>query len=77
MVEYLNSIPPSVPGPLLTCVMDKGRGPGGLSAKHLLVDWMGAGGIPSGGLLKEVSILELGLKKESGMHGCGGESEAS
>lgn len=34
---------------------------------------MGAGGIPLGGFLKEVSILELGVKKENDMNGCGGE----
>lgn len=76
MVEYLNLIFLSVLGLLLICVMDKGRGFGGLSVKYFLVDWMGVGGIFSGGFLKEVSILELGLKKESDMYGCGGESEA-
>lgn len=36
--------------------------------------WMGAGGIPLGEFLKEVSILELGVKKENDMNGCGRES---
>lgn len=75
MVEYLNSIHTSLPGPLLMSVMDRGRGSSSPNAEHLLVDWMKAGGIPLG--LKEVSILELGLKKERDMTGCGGEGGAS